>query len=82
MMKGSDRMNGLLSVIIPAYNEQEMIPKAAATIAVLYGDDVIIGEDPCIGQLIRAYEHTGMCGAVGIKEVSAQDIQKYSNLYF
>lgn len=33
MMKGSDRMNGLLSVIIPAYNEQEMIPKAAATIA-------------------------------------------------
>ena len=26
-------MNGLLSVIIPAYNEQEMIPKAAATIA-------------------------------------------------
>lgn len=43
--------------------------------AVLYGDDVIIGEDPCIGQLIRAYEDTGMCGAVGIKEVSAQDIQ-------
>ena len=33
MMKGSDRMNGLLSIIIPAYNEQEMIPKAAATIA-------------------------------------------------
>ena len=26
-------MNGLLSVIIPAYNEQEMIPKAAGTIA-------------------------------------------------
>ena len=48
--------------------------------AVLYGDDVIIGEDPCIGQLIRAYEDTGMCGAVGIKEVSAQDIQKYSSM--
>jgi len=48
--------------------------------AVLYGDDVIIGEDPCIGQLIRAYEETGLCGAVGIKEVSEQDIQKYSSM--
>ncbi|MGN1482077.1 UTP--glucose-1-phosphate uridylyltransferase GalU [Porcipelethomonas sp.] len=48
--------------------------------AVLYGDDVIIGEDPCIGQLIRAYEETGLCGAVGIKEVSKQDIRKYSSM--
>lgn len=48
--------------------------------AVLYGDDVIIGEDPCIGQLIRAYEETGLCGAVGIKEVSKQDVQKYSSM--
>ena len=48
--------------------------------AVLYGDDVIIGEDPCIGQLIRAYEETGFCGAVGIKEVPAVDISKYSSL--
>ena len=29
-------MNGLLSVIIPAYNEQEMIPKTAATIAEIH----------------------------------------------
>ncbi|MCI7804370.1 MAG: UTP--glucose-1-phosphate uridylyltransferase GalU [Oscillospiraceae bacterium] len=48
--------------------------------AVLYGDDVIIGEDPCIGQLMRAYEETGLCGAVGIKEVSQQDVQKYSSM--
>ncbi len=48
--------------------------------AVLYGDDVIIGEDPCVGQLIRAYEESGLCGAVGIKEVSEQDIQKYSSM--
>lgn len=48
--------------------------------AVLYGDDVIIGEDPCIGQLMRAYEETGLCGAVGIKEVSKEDVQKYSSM--
>lgn len=48
--------------------------------AVLYGDDVIIGEDPCIDQLIRAYDETGLCGAVGIKEVSEEDIQKYSSM--
>ena len=48
--------------------------------AVLYGDDVIIGDDPCIGQLIGAYEETGMCGAVGIKEVSKQDVCKYSSM--
>lgn len=48
--------------------------------AVLYGDDVIIGEDPCIGQLMRAYEETGLCGAVGIKEVSRDDIRKYSSM--
>ncbi|MGN1086827.1 MAG: UTP--glucose-1-phosphate uridylyltransferase GalU [Porcipelethomonas sp.] len=48
--------------------------------AVLYGDDVIIGEDPCISQLMRAYEETGLCGAVGIKEVSRQDVQKYSSM--
>ncbi len=48
--------------------------------AVMYGDDVIIGEDPCIGQLIRAYEDTGLCGAVGIKEVPAADVSKYSSM--
>lgn len=47
--------------------------------AVLYGDDVIIGEDPAIGQLIRAYEKYSK-GVVGIKEVSEEAIKKYSSL--
>ncbi len=47
--------------------------------AVLYGDDVIIGEDPACGQLCRAYEEYGL-GVAGIKEVSAEAITKYSSL--
>ena len=47
--------------------------------AVLFGDDVIIGEDPACGQLIRAYEQYGKA-VVGIKEVSADAISKYSSL--
>lgn len=47
--------------------------------AVLYGDDVIIGEDPACAQLCRAYEEFGL-GTVGIKEVSEQAIQRYSSL--
>ena len=47
--------------------------------AVLYGDDVIIGEDPAIGQLCRAYEAYGK-GVAGIKEVTAEQIVKYSSL--
>ncbi len=47
--------------------------------AVLYGDDVIISEDPVTGQLIRAYEEFGR-GAVGVKEVPREDIYKYSSL--
>ena len=47
--------------------------------AVLYGDDVIIGEDPVCVQLIRAYEEYGL-GCVGIKEVDMQDIFKYSSM--
>lgn len=47
--------------------------------AVLYGDDVIFGEDPVCGQLIRAYEEFGG-GVVGVKEVSPQAISKYSSL--
>jgi UTP--glucose-1-phosphate uridylyltransferase len=46
---------------------------------VLYGDDVIMGEDPVAAQLCRAYQQYGrMC--VGIKEVSADAISKYSSL--
>ena len=47
--------------------------------AVLYGDDVIIGDDPACGQLIRAYEKYGKA-VVGIKAVPADAISKYSSL--
>ena len=47
--------------------------------AVLYGDDVILGEDPVCGQLMRAYEQFGS-GVVGVKEVSREAIRKYSSL--
>jgi UTP--glucose-1-phosphate uridylyltransferase len=47
--------------------------------AVLYGDDVIISEDPVIGQLCRAYEKYG-CGCVGVKEVPREDVPKYCTL--
>ena len=47
--------------------------------AVMYGDDVIIGEDPAIGQLCRAYEEFDL-GTVGIKEVSEEAILKYSSM--
>lgn len=47
--------------------------------AVLYGDDVIIGENPVCGQLCEAYETYGL-GTVGIKEVSPEAIRKYSSM--
>ena len=47
--------------------------------AVLYGDDVIIGEPPAIGELCDAYEKYGK-SVVGIKEVSDELIVKYSSL--
>lgn len=47
--------------------------------AVLYGDDVIIGEDPACAQLIRAYEDFGL-GVLGVNKVSPEAILKYSSL--
>lgn len=47
--------------------------------AVLYGDDVIIGEIPAIGELCEAYEKQGK-SVVGIKEVSDELIVKYSSM--
>lgn len=47
--------------------------------AVLYGDDVIIGEPPAIGELCDAYEKYGK-SVVGIKEVTDEFIVKYSSL--
>lgn len=47
--------------------------------AVLYGDDVIIGEIPAIGELCEVYEKYGK-SVVGIKPVSDELIVKYSSL--
>lgn len=47
--------------------------------AVMYGDDVIINDDPVIGQLMKAYDEYGKC-TVGIKEVSKEAIVKYSSM--
>lgn len=47
--------------------------------AVLYGDDVIIGETPTTSELLEAYEKYGK-SVVGIKEVSDQAICKYCSL--
>lgn len=48
-------------------------------VAVLYGDDVILGDDPCCAQVCRAYEKTGLA-SVAIKEVSDELIVKYSSM--
>lgn len=47
--------------------------------AVLYGDDVIIGEVPAIGELCQAYEKYGK-NVVGIKEVTDEQVVKYCSL--
>lgn len=47
--------------------------------AVMYGDDVIIGDNPAIGQLCRAYEEFGKC-IIGIKEVTDEFVLRYSSM--
>lgn len=47
--------------------------------AVLYGDDVIIGENSAISELCEAYEKYGKC-IVGVKEVSDEAVVKYCSL--
>ena len=47
--------------------------------AVLYGDDVILGENPVCRQLCDAYDQYGL-GVVGIKEVTPEQIKKYSSM--
>lgn len=47
--------------------------------AVLYGDDVIISEQPVIGQLCAAYEKYGRA-VVGVKEMSDADVMRGSSL--
>lgn len=47
--------------------------------AVMFGDDVIIGESPAIGELINAYGEFGK-GVVGVKLVPESEIHKYGSL--
>lgn len=47
--------------------------------AVLYADDVIFSKTPATKQLIDAYDEFGL-PALAIKEVSAQQIQRYSSM--
>lgn len=47
--------------------------------AVLYGDDVIVSEDPVTAQLTRCYEKYGK-GVVGVNEVSEELIRLYCTL--
>ncbi len=47
--------------------------------AVLYGDDVIVGENPTCKQLCDAHIKYGK-SVVGIKQVSQKDIYKYSSM--
>ncbi len=47
--------------------------------AVLYGDDVIVGDTPAIGELCDAYEKYGK-SVVGVKEVPDELLVKYSSL--
>ena len=46
---------------------------------VIYGDDVIWGEDPVCAQLIRAYEEFGRPVA-GVSAVPWEDVSRYCNL--
>lgn len=48
-------------------------------VAVLYGDDVVLGPSPAIGELCAAYEEFGK-GVVGIKPVPAEQLSRYSSL--
>lgn len=46
---------------------------------VLYGDDVIIGDDPATAQVCRAYEEYGK-GTVAMKQVPSEMVMRYSSL--
>ncbi|MCL2195065.1 MAG: UTP--glucose-1-phosphate uridylyltransferase [Oscillospiraceae bacterium] len=47
--------------------------------AVLYGDDVILSDDPVTAQLCRVSEEFG-CGTIGVKEVDRKDVPKYCSV--
>ena len=45
--------------------------------AVLLGDEIIFGEEPVIGQLIRVYRENGNKSVVGVMEIDSHDTDKY-----
>ena len=47
--------------------------------AVMYGDDVIIGDTPALSELAQVYERYGVSVA-GVKQVSRADLAKYCSL--
>lgn len=52
---------------------------AGEPVAVLYGDDVIVGEPPACSELIAAFEAFGL-GVVGIQPVPRDQLIRYSSL--
>jgi UTP--glucose-1-phosphate uridylyltransferase len=44
--------------------------------AVILSDDVVVGERPCIGQLIHAYQQTH-CSVVALMEIPREDTSRY-----
>lgn len=44
--------------------------------AILLGDDIVISDEPAIGQLVTAYKQTGY-SQMGVQAVSAVDVSKY-----
>ena len=44
--------------------------------AVMLGDDVVVSEKPCIGQLIEQYEKTGAT-VLGVQKVGMEHVSKY-----
>lgn len=52
---------------------------AGEPFAVLYGDDVILGETPACAELCEAYEKYGL-GVAGIKPVPTELVSKYCSL--
>lgn len=52
---------------------------AGEPFAVLYGDDVIISQTPCIAQLEQAWQTYGL-GTAGVKTVSDELVMKYCTL--
>ncbi len=47
-------------------------------VAVLFGDDIISGEVPAIGEMIEEFERRGSCNpVVALQEVSREDVRQY-----